>query len=120
MWLETAAGSGSFELLRLPAHVGTVASPMWLGTRIFFVSDVSGCGNLHSVALNGSDLQQHTSHTQFYARHAHHDDQSIVYQAGGELFRYDLATQQVHLLESRHLFTFWHCFVRLALLHVTG
>lgn len=86
---------GTFSLLPVRTSDGdvlTIASPMWLEGRIFFVSDITGCGNLHSVDEQGGDLQQHTQHSVYYARNPHTDGHSIVYHCGGDLYRYNLVS----------------------------
>jgi len=59
---------------------------MWVGDRIWFVSDHAYWGNLYSVAPDGSDLQRHTDHEGFFVRHPHSDGQRVVYGWAGDLW----------------------------------
>lgn len=63
--------------------------PMWIGNRIYFVSDRDGHANIWSCNPQGEDLQRHTTHDDFYVRFASTDGQRIVYTAGGQIFVYD-------------------------------
>jgi tricorn protease len=86
IWID-AAGNGDFQpLLDLR---GNVESPIWLGSRIYFLSDHEGIGNLYSCTTDGSGLQRHTDHEAYYARGASSDGQRIVYHAGGDLHLFD-------------------------------
>ncbi|WP_329410860.1 S41 family peptidase [Streptomyces sp. NBC_00704] len=68
---------------------GHLASPLFVGGRIAFLSDHEGVGNLYSCAHDGSDLRRHTDHDDFYARHASSDGDRVVYQCGGDLWIVD-------------------------------
>ena len=86
LWIDRR-GNGKFRrLLRLP---GNPASPMWLGSRIYFLSDHEGIGNLYSTKPDGSDLRRHTDHGEYYARFAKTDGTRIVYQHAAEIWLYD-------------------------------
>jgi tricorn protease len=83
IWIDRD-GSGSFvELVRLP---GNLADPMWLGRRVFFLSDHEGHGNLYSVTPAGRDLTRHTEHEDYYARFPSTDGSRIVYHCGSDLW----------------------------------
>ncbi|MET0204535.1 MAG: peptidase, partial [Casimicrobiaceae bacterium] len=89
LWID-ASGSGQFR--RMTELAGNITSPMWVGERIYFVSDSEGVGNLYSVKRDGSDQRWHTYHDDYYARHAQTDGKRIVYQCGAQVWLFDPAT----------------------------
>ncbi len=99
LWIDRQ-GNGEFEvLLRSEQIGGNVASPVWAGDRIYFLSDHEGTGNLYSCSLEGTDILRHTDHAEHYARHAAGDGTRIVYQVAGELWCYEPATGRAVRIE---------------------
>lgn len=88
LWID-ATGEGRFRRMRELA--GNITSPMWIGDRIYYLSDAEGVGNLYSCHPDGSNPRRHTDHDDYYARHAQTDGGRIVYQCGAEIWRFDPA-----------------------------
>jgi len=123
IWID-AAGDGQWRRLCAGADrngdqgaglrlAGNVARPLWLGERIYFLSDHEGIGSLYSLpAAAPNDAppplgpvsdrarpQRHAGHPEYYLRHIHSDGRRIVYSAGGDLYLYDPAEDAARPME---------------------
>jgi tricorn protease len=87
LWIDIEETGNFKPYLDLDTNIG---SPMWIDDRIYFISDHQGIGNIYSANLDGEDIKRHTHHSEFYARNAGTDGESIVYHAGGDLYVYDI------------------------------
>ena len=73
----------------------TERDPMWIGDRIYFVSDRDGTLNLYSADLGGGNVEQLTKSTGWDVRWASSDNKGrIVYELGGELRVIDVASRR--------------------------
>jgi tricorn protease len=84
------------KLFDLKANVD---SPMFIGARIYFISDKEGIANVYSCNTDGKDIKRHTDHDEFYVRNANTDGKNIVYHAGGDLYLYDITKEKVKKLD---------------------
>lgn len=93
IWID-AKGDGNFR--RLISLDGNLTSPLWIGDRIYFLSDHEGVGNLYSCTPQGEDLRRHTEHKDYYVRFPKTDGKRIVYQAGADLYLFDPKENRAH------------------------
>jgi tricorn protease len=98
LWID-AAGSGHYR--RMSELRGNLSCPMWIGERVYFLSDAEGVGNLYSCRPDGSDARRHTDHADYYARHAQSDGRRIVYQCAASLWLFDPASGENRALDLR-------------------
>ncbi len=89
LWIAPAL-DGEFE--PLIALDGNMACPLWIGARVYFISDHEGMGNLYSCTAAGADLRLEATHEHFYIRNPATDGRTIVYHAGGDLYAFDVAS----------------------------
>ncbi len=96
LWIDR---DGSGEFRPLVSVEGTLADPMWVGRRIYFLSDHEGHGNLYSVTPTGRSLTRHTDHEDFFARFAATDGRRIVYHCGADLWLFDPVAGETQRLD---------------------
>jgi tricorn protease len=96
LWIDAEGDDNWRKLIQLG---GNVALPLWVGERVYFVSDHEGVGNLYSCAPTGENLRRHTHHRDYYVRHPATDGQRIVYHAGADLYLFDPATNAGRKIE---------------------
>jgi tricorn protease len=96
LWID-ATGGGNFR--RMTKLQGNITSPMWIGKRVYFLSDGEGVGNLYSCRPDGSDQRRHTDHEIYYARNAQSDGKRIVYQCGADIWLFDPALNRTTRVE---------------------
>lgn len=98
LWIDRE-GRGTFHpLITLE---GNLASPMWIGSRIYFVSDHEGTGNLYSCTPTGRRLTRHTHKEDYYLRFPSTDGRRIVYHAGADLHSFDPKTGVTEVIPVR-------------------
>ncbi len=87
LWIDSS-GKGQFK--EWEGVKGNCANPMWIGERIYFISDHVGIANIYSIKPNGSDLQKHSNHQDYFCKDATTDGNTIVYTAGADLYKLDV------------------------------
>ncbi|MBK8981657.1 MAG: PDZ domain-containing protein [Ignavibacteria bacterium] len=99
-WIDKK-GKGKFEKF-LSKIKGNLASPLWVGDRIFFISDHEGLGKLYSCDIEGKNIKSHSSNTQYYVRNANTDGKNIVYHCGADIFSYNIESGVENMIEIKY------------------
>jgi tricorn protease len=99
-WIDRK-GKGKFEKF-LEKINGNFASPMWVGERIYFISDHEGIGKLYSCTAEGKNISSHSKNKEYYVRNATTDGRKIVYHAGAEIFVFDPELKEERKLDIQY------------------
>ena len=78
---------------------GNLSCPMWVGGRLYFLSDHEGVGNLYSVLKSGSGLKRHTHFRDYYVRNPSTDGLRIVFHSAGDIYLFDPQSDEVKKLQ---------------------
>lgn len=99
LWVSTTGLEGTYR--RLDRLKGNLSCPVFVGERIYFLSDESGLGRIHSCSLDGTEVIAHQSNetSEFYFRNLTGRGNFLFYQSAGDLFRYDVRTGASERLE---------------------
>ncbi|MFH1736194.1 MAG: PDZ domain-containing protein [bacterium] len=91
---------GKYGKKPISTYDGHNSYPMWIGERIYFLSDSTGRKNIWSMLPDGSDQKQHTFHKKWDARWPSDGGNVIVYQHKMDLWKFDTRSgdyAQIHI-----------------------
>ncbi|HSG27153.1 MAG TPA: hypothetical protein VLA34_01645, partial [Candidatus Krumholzibacterium sp.] len=77
---------------RLTDFEGTDRLPMWIGDRIYFTSDRDRVLNIYSLDPATGEVSQMTRHTEYDVRRPSEGSGRIVYEHGGDIWSFDVAS----------------------------
>jgi tricorn protease len=91
VWL---IGLEDFDLEKIPRDNSNDTDPMWIGDKVYFLSDRNHTVNLFSYDLNSKDVKQLTFHEDFDIKEARAGGCVIVYEQAGFLHVYEPSSGQ--------------------------
>ena len=83
---------------KLPWVNSNDSAPMWVGDTVYFLSDRNGSANLFSYRVGAKEVTALTRHDNFDVMNASATSDAIVYEQGGDLHLFDLASKQTRRL----------------------
>ncbi|MFZ5432579.1 MAG: S41 family peptidase [Calditrichota bacterium] len=87
------------DYVNVTNYDGNDTSPMWYDDRIYFMRDNDARMNIHSMKPDGSDIRQHTFHTDWDARWPTLADGKIAYSLGADIWVFDIAKNETRRIE---------------------
>jgi tricorn protease len=90
IWIDKK-NDGQFQRI-LDSIDNNLLHPLIINDRLYFLSDLSGMGHIHSCTLDGQDVRQHTHHTDFYVQDLSKWRHILIYSCGGQILTYDTRT----------------------------
>ncbi len=83
------------DFKKVTTYFGQDLSPVFVGDRIYFMTERDGRQNLWSMKSKGGDLEQHTKYEDFDVRMLQGDGKSkLVFQHGANIAVYDTASKK--------------------------
>ena len=89
---------GSGTTVNVTSNPAQDVFPMWSGELIYFVSDRTGTMNLFAYDTRSRETKQFTSFDEFDVKFPSLGDKAIVFENGGYVWSFDLATQKAERL----------------------
>jgi len=89
IWIYTFADHSVVKIPQPPAGCND-SDPMWIGDKIFFISDRNGEFNLYSYELSNAAIKQLTFYTDFPILNVSAGSGRIVFEQEGYLHTYDI------------------------------
>ncbi len=88
-----------FELEKIPRDNSNDTDPMWMGDKVYFISDRNHTMNLFSYDTKTKDVKQLTFHEDFDIKRASAGGNAVVYEQAGYLHLFDPETSKTTKLQ---------------------
>jgi tricorn protease len=89
------------EFKKLDGLKGNLSCPHWIEDRIYYLSDDSGLGRIHSCDSKGADQKTHGAgfSSEFYFRNLTSNGTMLAFQSAGDLFLFNPADDSIQKLD---------------------
>ena len=98
IWIATLADSG---IVKVPRNNSNDSNPMWVGDKIYFLSDRNGPVSLFAYDTKSGQVAEVIRNDGLDFKSASAGDDAIVYEQFGALYLYELKTRKAHRVEVR-------------------
>lgn len=78
---------------------GNNSIPLWYKDRVYYLRDNDARMNIHSMKPDGSDIKQHTNHTDWDCRWPSLSQGKIAYMLGADIWVYDIDKNEDHKID---------------------
>ena len=128
IWLYTFQDRSAVKIPQPEGRCNDIDA-MWIGDKIYFLSDRNGEFNLFYYDVNSKEIRQLTTFTDFPIIDASAGDNTIIFEQAGQLHLFDLATNQskkltigvaTDLLELRHRYVKGSRYIRSSWISPSG
>jgi tricorn protease len=95
---------GKSDFAELPFENNNAYSPIFVGNKLFFLSDLSGTSNVYEYNLSEKTWKQKTHHNDFYIKGiSKTDSDNLVYSVGGSIYKFNCRNSSVeHISVTGH------------------
>lgn len=76
----------SFDMEKIPWENSTDLCPVWIGNKVFFLSDRDHAMNIWSYDINTKNLNQETQYKDFDCKNLESNGKKLIYENGGFLY----------------------------------
>ncbi len=80
-----------YSLMTIPMTNSHDRQPVWVGEKIYFLSDRDYAMNLYSYDLKSAAIEQLTFYVDFDIKYLAGDASTLIFEYGGDLYTYDIA-----------------------------
>ncbi len=97
LWTSTSL-TGEYQQI-LKDLDSNFSRPLFIGDKIYFLSDHENIANIYSCNINGSQIERVTNFEVYYCRNLQSNGQELCFQNGAQLYTVNLSDNTVKKLE---------------------
>ena len=90
----------TFEIEEVPHGNAINTHPVWLGNKLYFLSDRDGITNIYTYNQKDQSVRKISSHRDFDVKTLHSNGKELIYEQGGQIVLFDPnggISEQIHV-----------------------